>query len=114
MTDPQYVNNLANIYTEMYNPASKEKPLTEAHNQDHDYDMPRWKRLLHKEAQREKFYRGPRAPHKEEPVKVEEDAEEHSTAKLAIKYIRMLIDEAETDASAAAALADIRDIVKYG
>jgi hypothetical protein len=75
MTNPQYVNNLAEIYTEMYNPSGRERPLTEDHNKDHDYDIPKWKRLLNQAAQKEKFHRGPRAAHREEPVSVEE--EEH-------------------------------------
>ena len=112
MTDPRYVNNLADIYTEMYNPSGKERPLTEAHSEDHDYDIPKWKRLLNQHAQKEKLHRG------QHPVVIEprEDAsedEEASTAELAMMYIRMLIDEAETDASAAGALAEIRDLVKY-
>ena len=65
MTDPRYVNNLADIYTEMYDPSGRERPLTEAHSEDHDYDMPPWKRLLNQHAQKEKFHRGPRAPHHE-------------------------------------------------
>ena len=36
MTDPRYVNKLSEIYTEMYNPSGKERPLTEAHSEDHD------------------------------------------------------------------------------
>ena len=52
MTNPQYVNNLSDIYTEMYNPSGKEKPLVEKHSSDeeHDYDIPKWKRLLNKHA----------------------------------------------------------------
>jgi len=82
MTDPRYVSNLADIYTEMYNPSGKERPLTEAHSEDHDYDMPKWKRLLNQHAQKEKFYRGPRAAHRDEPVKIEEDAEESKSLTL--------------------------------
>ena len=114
MTSPQYVNKLSDIYTEMYNPSVKEKPLTEDHNKDHDYDIPRWARILNKHKEQEKYKRGPYTAHREEPVKVDEDAEESSTAELAMMYIRMLIDESETDASAAGALAEIRDLVKYG
>jgi hypothetical protein len=112
MTDPCYVNNLADVYTEMYNPSSRERPLTEAHSEDHDYDMPKWKRLLNQHAQKEKFYRGPRAAHRDEPVKIEEDAEESSTAELAMKYVLELIGEAEHNEAAANALYMIRDLVK--
>ena len=77
MTDPCYVNNLADVYTEMYNPSGTERPLTEAHSKDHDYDMPKWKRLLNQHAQKEKFHRGPRAPHHEPREDASED-EEHS------------------------------------
>ena len=72
MTDPRYVNNLADIYTEMYDPSGRERPLTEARSKDHDYDMPKWKRLLNQHAQKEKFHRG------QHPVVIEprEDASE--------------------------------------
>jgi len=72
MTDPRYVSNLADIYTEMYNPSGKERPLTEAHSEDHDYDIPKWKRLLNQHAQKEKLHRG------QHPVVIEprEDASE--------------------------------------
>ena len=114
MTDPRYVNNLSEIYTEMYRPEGKERPLTEKHScdEEHDYDMPRWKRLLNQHAQKEKFYRGPRAAHRDEPVKIEEDAEESSTAELAMKYVLELIGEAEHNEAAANALYMIRDLVK--
>jgi len=76
MTDTRYVNNLADIYTEMYDPSGRERPLTEAHSEDHDYDMPEWKRLLNQHAQKEKFHRGPRAPH-HEPREDASEEEEH-------------------------------------
>tara|TARA_R100000315_G_C5120323_1_gene68726 strand:- start:34 stop:369 length:336 start_codon:yes stop_codon:yes gene_type:complete len=111
MTDPRYVNNLADIYTEMYNPSGKERPLTEAHSEDHDYDIPKWKRLLNQHAQKEKLHRG------QHPVVIEprEDAsedEEASTAELAMKYVLELIGEAEHNEAAANALYMIRDLVK--
>ena len=111
MTDPRYVSNLADIYTEMYNPTGRERPLTEAHSKDHDYDMPEWKRLLNQHAQKEKLHRG------QHPVVIEprEDAsedEEASTAELSMKYVLELIDEAEHNEAAANALYMIRDLVK--
>jgi len=111
MTDPRYVNNLADIYTEMYIPSSRERPLTESRSEDHDYDMPDWKRLLHQHAQKEKFHRGPRAPHHEPREDASED-EESSTAELAMKYVLELIGEAEHNEAAANALYMIRDLVK--
>tara|TARA_R100001198_G_scaffold92244_1_gene71302 strand:+ start:1726 stop:2064 length:339 start_codon:yes stop_codon:yes gene_type:complete len=112
MTSPQYVNKLSDIYTEMYNPSVKEKPLTEDHNKDHDYDIPRWARILNKHKEQEKYKRGPYTAHREEPVKVDEDAEESSTAELAMKYVLELIGEAEHNKAAANALYMIRDLVK--
>tara|TARA_R100000315_G_scaffold10575_1_gene3358 strand:+ start:827 stop:1165 length:339 start_codon:yes stop_codon:yes gene_type:complete len=112
MTSPQYVNKLSDIYTEMYNPSVKEKPLTEDHNKDHDYDIPRWARILNKHKEQEKYKRGPYTAHREEPVKVDEDAEESSTAELAMKYVLELIGEAEHNEAAANALYMIRDLVK--
>ena len=113
MTDPRYVNNLSEIYTEMYRPAGKERPLTEKHScdEEHDYDIPKWKRLLNQHAQKEKFHRGPRAPHHEPREDASED-EEASTAELAMKYVLELIGEAEHNEAAANALYMIRDLVK--
>jgi hypothetical protein len=114
MTDPRYVNNLSEIYTEMYKPSGKERPLTEKHScdEEHDYDIPKWKRLLTQHAQAERFKQPPYAAHREKAVKVEEDAEEPSTAELAIKYVLELIGEAEHNEAAANALYMIRDLVK--
>lgn len=68
MTDPRYVNDLSNVYTEMYTPAGRERPLTEqqvkdarGEEEEHDYDIPKWKRLLTKHAAKEKFKRPPYA-----------------------------------------------------
>jgi len=116
MTGPQYVNSLSEVYTKMYNPPGKERPLTEKHSCDkeHDYDIPPWKRLLNQHAAGENFKRPPYIGHVEGREDPEESEEENSTAKLARKYVLQLIDESDTDPSAAAALADIRDLLKYG
>ena len=111
MTDPRYVSNLADIYTEMYNPSGKERPLTEAHSEDHDYDIPKWKRLLNQHAQKEKFNRG-QYPVVIEPREDASEDEESSTAELAMKYVLELIGEAEHNEAAANALYMIRDLVK--
>ena len=111
MTDPRYVNNLADIYTEMYNPSGKERPLTEAHSEDHDYDIPKWKRLLNQHAQKEKLHRG-QHPVVIEPREDSSEDEEASTAELAMKYVLELIGEAEHNEAAANALYMIRDLVK--
>ncbi len=111
MTDPRYVNNLADIYTEMYDPSGRERPLTEAHSEDHDYDMPKWKRLLNQHAQKEKFHRG-QHPAVIEPREDASEDEEASTAELAMKYVLELIGEAEHNEAAANALYMIRDLVK--
>ena len=95
MTSPQYVNNLSDIYTEMYNPSGRERPLTEAHSEDHDYDMPKWKKILNQHAQKEKFYRGPRATHKEEPVKVEEEEHPNSGVGVGSDFMDKYLDGLE-------------------
>jgi len=116
MTDPQYVNTLADIYTSMYNHPGEEKPLVVQEGVSDVEKVPRWKQLLRDAAKNESRKRPPHAPHlepREDASEDEERDEERSTAELAMMYIRMLIDEAETDASAAGALAEIRDLVKY-
>jgi len=113
MTDPRYVNNLSEIYTEMYKPSGKERPLTEKHScdEEHDYDIPKWKRLLNQHALKERFHRDPRVAYREPREDASED-EESSTAELAIKYVLELIGEAEHNEAAANALYMIRDLVK--
>ena len=114
MTDPQYVNNLSEIYTEMYNPSGKEKPLAEKHScdEEHDYDIPKWTRLLNQHARGEKFKRPPHIAHVGPREDAEENEEGSSTAELAMKYVLELIGEAEHNEAAANALYMIRDLVK--
>ena len=96
MTDPRYVNNLSEIYTEMYRPAGKERPLTEKHScdEEHDYDMPRWKRLLNQHAQKEKFHRGPRAPH-HEPREDADESEENQDVGVGSDFMNKYLDGLE-------------------
>ena len=96
MTDPRYVNNLSEIYTEMYRPAGKERPLTEKHScdEEHDYDMPRWKRLLNQHAQKEKFHRGPRAPH-HEPREDPDESEENQDVGVGSDFMNKYLDGLE-------------------
>jgi len=79
MTRPQYVRDLSDVYTEMYYPSGNERPLTEKqmNNDEHDYDIPEWKRLLHKHAQKEERKRPPHAAHVEPSVDAEEDENEN-------------------------------------
>ncbi len=71
MTSPQYVNELSSVYTQMYNPTSPEKVLEEK-SEDHDYDIPKWARVLHKHKQEKERKQGPHVVH----VEPEEDAHE--------------------------------------
>ena len=65
MIRPQYVTDLSNVYTEMYHPSGRERPLTEKqiNDDDHDYDIPKWKRLLNQHAKEEELKRPPHAAH---------------------------------------------------
>jgi len=119
MTDPQYVNNLSNIYTQMYNPAGAERPLTEQQikrvdkeEEKHDYDIPKWKRLLNQHAAGEKFKQPPYIGHVEGREDPEENEEENSKASLAIKLVLELLGEEEHNEAAANAIYMIRDLVK--
>ena len=83
MTRPQYITDLSNVYTEMYHPAGRERPLTEqqvkdihGQEEEHDYDIPKWKKLLNQHAEGERFKRPPHSAHHEAPVKVEEENED--------------------------------------
>ena len=79
MTRPQYVRDISDVYIEMYNPPGNERPLTEKqmNNDEHDYDIPEWKRLLYKHAQKEDRKRPPHAAHAEPSVDAEEDENEN-------------------------------------
>tara|TARA_R100000005_G_C4911707_1_gene149075 strand:- start:248 stop:778 length:531 start_codon:yes stop_codon:yes gene_type:complete len=173
MKSPSYVNDLASVYTQMYNHPGHERPLNEKYapstltnrEVEDDEGDPDWKKRIRKLAQKKKRHMAPTvadvprgdvpdAYEGEEEVVQESpivgmlgrmaipyatsaiqnfvtkhgqrekerregdeehpyEGEESTTAELAMMYIRMLIDEAETDASAAGALAEIRDLVKY-
>ena len=65
MIRPQYVTDISNVYTEMYQPTGRERPLTEKqmNDDDHDYDIPKWKRLLNQHAKEEELKRPPHAAH---------------------------------------------------
>ena len=115
MTDPQYINELAALYTRMHNHPGEERPLTEKFgpptkpNREVVSDNePKWKELLRKSYQDKKD-----AVVADVPKEAEECEEENTKASLAIKLVREILDEAETDASAAGALDEIRDLVKY-
>ena len=75
MTNPQYVNDIGSVYAQMYNPAS-EKVLEEK-SKDHDYDIPKWARILHKHKQEEEFKQGPHCAHEDGHVDAEEENEEN-------------------------------------
>ena len=77
MLDPQYVNEISDVYAEMYRPKSTESVLEEKKSKDHDYDIPRWARILHKHKQEEKLKQGPRCAHEDGHVDAEEENEEN-------------------------------------
>jgi len=78
MTAPQYVNEISDVYAEMYHPPGNEHPLTEKQVNDdkHDYDIPKWARILHKHKQAEKFKQAPHCVHDDGHVDGEEESEE--------------------------------------
>jgi len=108
MTDPLYVRDLNQIYTEMYTPSSKEKVLEE---KDHDYDIPKWARVLHKHKQEEGRSQPPHLAHQEPEADAEEDenedvgvgkyldgleAKNQSADHQAQQYLETIIDEVPT------------------
>ena len=114
MTDPQYVNELAALYTRMHNHPGEERPLTEKfgpptkpNREVVSDDDPKWKKLLRKSYQDKKD-----AVVADVPKEAEECEEENTKASLAIKLTHELIGEAKHDAAAAKALYIIRDLVK--
>ena len=96
MTDPRYVNKLSEIYTEMYVPSGKERPLTEKHScdEEHDYDIPKWKRLLNKHAQGEKFKRPPHVAHVE-PREDADESEENQDVGVGSDFMNKYLDGLE-------------------
>ena len=114
MTDPQYVNELAALYTRMHNHPGEERPLTEKfgpptkpNREVVSDDEPKWKKLLRKSYQDKKD-----AVVADVPKEAEECEEENTKASLAIKLVRELLDEEEHNEAAANALYMIRDLVK--
>jgi len=127
MTAPQYVNEISDVYAEMYNPPGNDRLLTEKEVNDdkHDYDIPKWKRLLNQHAQAEKSKRPPHAAH----VEPREDASEEEEwdgpgmqwdgiddpdpkYNLAIKLVQEILGEEEHSEVAANTVYMIRDLVK--
>ena len=96
MTDPRYVNKLSEIYTEMYMPSGKERPLTEKHScdEEHDYDIPKWKRLLNQHAQKEKFHRGLRVAYRE-PREDADESEENQDVGVGSDFMNKYLDGLE-------------------
>jgi hypothetical protein len=96
MTDPRYVNKLSEIYTEMYMPSGKERPLTEKHScdEEHDYDIPKWKRLLNQHAQKEKFHRGLRVAYRE-PREDADESEENQDVGVDSEFVGKYLDALE-------------------
>ena len=95
MTRPQYVRDLSDVYTEMYYPSGNERPLTEKqmNDDDHDYDIPEWKRLLHKHAQKEEHKRPPHAAYVEPSVDTEED--ENENIGVGSEFMTAFLDDKE-------------------
>ena len=122
MTGPQYVNDLSDVYTRMYNHPGHERPLNERFepsrhtNREVEEDKdPNWKKVLQKHAKKQKRHMGPTiadVPRDDIPDAHEEGEEENSKANLAIKLVLELIGEAEHNDAAAKALNIIRDLVK--
>ena len=114
MTDPQYINELAALYTRMHKHPGEERPLTEKfgpptkpNREVVSDDEPKWKELLRKSYQDKKD-----AVVADVPKEAEECEEENTKASLAIKLVRELLDEEEHNEAAANAIYFIRDLVK--
>ena len=85
MIRPQYVTEISNVYTEMYHPAGRERPLTEKQqaDEDHDYDIPKWKRRLNQHAKEEELKRPPHAAHAD-PGEDAAEEEEHPNQDIGV------------------------------
>ena len=67
MTSPTYVSDLASVYTQMYNPPGRERPLNEKfapstltnREVEDDEDDPDWKKLIRKHAKKQKRHMAP-------------------------------------------------------
>jgi len=120
MTDPQYVKELANLYTSMHNHPGIEKPLpltekfgpvTRPDREIVNDDEPKWKKLLRKSFSDKKEATVADVP-RDDISDAEEGEEENSKANLVIKLTHELMGEAKHDAAAAKALYILRDLVK--
>ncbi len=67
MTSPSYVNDLASVYTQMYNHPGHERPLNEKYapstltnrEVEDDEDDPDWKKVIRKHAKKQKRHMAP-------------------------------------------------------
>jgi|TARA_R110000824_G_scaffold50667_2_gene141374 hypothetical protein len=118
MTSPQYVSEIGSVYTQMYNPPVCETVLEEKskdQSNDHDYDIPKWARILHKHKQEEARKRPPHAAHvepREDANEEEENEESDSKYSLVIKLVQEILGEEEHSEVAANTVYIIRDLVK--
>tara|TARA_R100001082_G_scaffold56632_1_gene31209 strand:- start:905 stop:1219 length:315 start_codon:yes stop_codon:yes gene_type:complete len=87
MTDPSYVSDINQVYTSMYNPQPSERVLEE---KNHDYDIPKWARLLHKHKQEKDQTGPPHIAHIEPEADAEESNEEPEHK--ANQYVDSIID----------------------
>ena len=76
MTSPRYVNDIGNVYAQMYNLPDGERVLEEK-SKDDDYDIPKWARILHKHKQEEDRKQPPYTAHVEPEIEPEEDENEN-------------------------------------
>jgi len=122
MTRPQYVSDLSDVYTRMYNHPGHERPLNErfepsrhTNREVEEDEDPNWKKVLRKHAKKQKRHMGPTiadVSRDDIPDAHEEGEEENSKANLAIKLVLELLGEEEHDEAAANAIYIIRDLVK--
>jgi hypothetical protein len=102
MTNPQYVNELASLYTRMRNHPGEERPLTETFepsnkpNQEVIEDKePDWKKLIRSGLKKQKRHMAPTIA--DVPRDNLDDAEdEENVDHRAQKYLETIIDEVPT------------------
>ena len=96
MTDPQYVNTLADIYTSMYNHPGEEKPLVVQEGVSDVEKVPRWEQLLRDAAKNESRKRPPHTPHLEPREDASEEEESSTADQRAQQYLETIIGKVPT------------------
>jgi len=101
MTGPQYVNDLSDVYTRMYNHPGHERPLNErfepsrhTNREVEEDEDPNWKKVLRKHAKKQKRHMGPTIADvsRDDIPDAHEEGEENQDVGVGSNFVRNYLD----------------------